>query len=407
MTRLALASSLLLLLAAGCANTAELTVDVRTDYAAGVEFDQVIVQVDDTPEVMLQVAPHDDYSDAAHVADYRAVATGPHHVRATLRLGTTLVASSDIWVRVTEPVVVPVTITRTCGPMTCADPTTTCYGGRCLPSMCDPTDATCAARECDDARPCTAVGDCIDVVCARGACLRLPRDERCPIDEYCAPDLGTCAYLPGSGPPGAPVASFDTAMTTAHTLVVRWTDVGRADYVVELATDAAFSSASTTTHMVSGLADTFSGLESGRRYFARVHAMALDAPLSNVVNAITTIASPTGVAISVTWDGSLSRPAAAPDWITSPGGGSTYHYIEAHAAATCASGAVQFRFSALYVPSGGGPYDSPWQGPYSYIVDTFVGYGARFTVWARCVGPDAASAEAGGAQDCADNGGGC
>jgi len=399
-----------LVLSTACASGAELAVDVRTDYVAGVEFDAVRVTVDGAHEVPLVVVPHDDFADAAHVADYRDFPTGLHHVVVHLSLGRDPVATSDVWVRLNENVLVPVTITRTCSPLSCPVPShpsaTTCYGGQCFDPMCDPTDAACMADECSPGHACAQVGRCVDVVCDRGACLRLPRDERCASNAlYCVPETGACAYLPGHGPPGAPVATA-VASATAPEITVSWTDVGASQYVLQLSTDMTFPTAATTTTTTAQLQVVLGSLESGRRYYARVSATDMGAPWSNVVSAVTMIAGPTNVSLVVIGDGS-SRLSTDPLWITPTDFPGMWVYVQGHGSATCASGTPEFSFIARYLRSPATEYPSGWQGPDSFIEGPRMGYSVRYRMTARCAGADAASAPSAEFVGCSDNGGGC
>ena len=402
---------------AGCASTHELAVDVFTDYAAGAEFEEVAVWVDDAAEmpIVLAVHPHDDLADPTHIADYQNFPSGYHHVIAELRHNHQPLAQGNAWVRLDGSVLVPISISRRCTVRTCADNAsgaTECVGGLCVVPMCDPTHASCMGAQCGNGTTCPAPlsSECVDIICDRGTCLRLPRDERCPsVDQFCnphdAPGSATCDYYPGHEPLGAPTAHAMSTSATTQEITVTWTDTGALSYVVELSADGTFG-AGTMMFTTSTRSQVFTGLLGGHQYSARVRSTSAGAAESNVATAITFLPGPTGLGISVSYPGGV-RNSGDPDWITPPGGAGNYYYEVAHASAGCAFGSAQYAFRGGYT-SPPDIFGSGWQGPDSYIVNVLSPWGAQFWVRARCVTSDATSAETGEVRDCyTHSGAGC
>ena len=395
---------MLALALASCAPSAhELAVDVYTDFAAGVEFDEIHVTVDDANDVHLAaIVPHDDFGDPAHIADYHGLSSGYHRVVAELMLAHHPVAHArgNAWVLLDGTVLVPIGITRSCLLTMCPtseNPAATeCFGGACVEPTCDPTVSSCMGDECQDAPcPMPEPGQCIEIPCVRGACLRIPRDEHCLPTQYCDPGSGTCAYLPGQGPTEQPVVTA-TADASAASITVTWNDIGSTNYRIEFSSSPTFAT-NVATRMARTFSETFTDiggvpLEGGKTYYARVQGTDANATVSNVAHATTAIAAPTHVSFSVT-DGGV-RQVSDGGWITSPGPPRQYHCYHAHASATCASGHPEYYFTARYLPSGGGPWSTGWQtSPDSWIVDTISGYRAVYTMSARCIN-DVASANA-------------
>ena len=401
---------LVLLGTTGCASP-ELVIALRTELAPGNDFDRIVVTVDGAHRVELSATLDDDFSDPSYLTDYDDVAAGvSHRVVVELFQGSNAVGQSGVIVRFDRPLVVPVTVTFDCLPDQCpgsGDPPSAveCFAGACFEETCDPAEASCMAGECTSTEACVQVGGCVDVLCLRGACLQLPRNERCDREsQWCRPSDGRCVYREGFGPPGAPVVTARED-ATAPQIVLSWTGVGSGRYEVELSPDMTFVS-DTLSMTTDALMVSFPGLEPGRRYHARARSTDVDAPWSEVVSATTFIAGPTGLRIAVTYPG-VTRPWPGPDWITPPEGmPGNWYYVQAEASAVCASGNVRFEFVGRYTRPAT-PYTSPWQGPFSYIENTDPPYGVVYSVRARCEGRDRNSEPTGPMSGCFTRGDPC
>jgi hypothetical protein len=146
-----------------------LLVDVRTDYAPGIEFSAVQSEVTGAGAPTVQAAFRgDDYLSGARVADI-AVDAGSRELRVSL-LGADrrdVLAERVVRVEVDGRTAVTVTVGR--GPEV----------------------------ECATAAECTVAVPCAEPVCVEGVCFAASRDDddACGIEEWCNPDVG-CEPLP-------------------------------------------------------------------------------------------------------------------------------------------------------------------------------------------------------------------
>tara|TARA_B100001750_G_scaffold220434_1_gene208156 strand:- start:2226 stop:4043 length:1818 start_codon:yes stop_codon:yes gene_type:complete len=201
----------------GGAGDAELSVDLRTDYAPGIEFDIVRTRLD-TGENEELGAVNTESSIAAflggqRVAEFADVDAGTRRVTVSLvraRDGETI-ASRDVVVAVEGSVAVTVILARGCEGIECpgaGDPAATeCSAGVCVPPECTPTnpdacptEATCTADE-DCTGP--ALAPCAQRACQDAVCLVQRDDAVCGADQYCEPS-GGCVAVPSEGDGGVP-----------------------------------------------------------------------------------------------------------------------------------------------------------------------------------------------------------
>jgi len=187
-------ASIIALASCGGEGEANVRVDLRTDYVAGVELDRAVA-IWDTDEYPRAFAPAErdrlDHRLAELTAPYGSY---PLEVRLERPDGSTL-ATRAVNVSVQSASVgVTVVISRACGGATC-EVDESCLGGRCVPPGCVRGDeAICPPPLCAAAADCTELtAPCVMPTCEFGVCAY--RGE-CGSDEYCDPALGCVALTP-------------------------------------------------------------------------------------------------------------------------------------------------------------------------------------------------------------------
>jgi hypothetical protein len=183
----------------GCsAETVELQVDLRTDYAPGVEFDRVQTSVDDG-EPFEAVALDErgaasEYLRGIRVAEIDGLSPGRHELRVALARSEdgTVVAARELVVRLDASTTVTVTLARSCEAVECPGPgddpsATVCVAGRCQPPECD--GGPCGELDCTVDTDCDGSGlaECASPRCEDGVCLTFRDDSACGPGEFCAP----------------------------------------------------------------------------------------------------------------------------------------------------------------------------------------------------------------------------
>lgn len=204
----------------GCSTeTVELQVDLRTDYAPGVEFDRVRTSVDEGEpfEAMAfdSSGAASEYLRGIRVAEIGGLSPGRHDLRVALVRSEdeTVVAARDLVVRLDESTTVTVTLARSCAAVECPGPgddpmATVCVAGRCQPPECD--GGPCGELECTVDTDCdgTGLAECASPRCEDGVCLTFRDDSACGPGEFCSPVDG-CRLADG---PDGGVADAGIAM---------------------------------------------------------------------------------------------------------------------------------------------------------------------------------------------------
>lgn len=221
-------------------------VQLQTDLAPGLEFDQVFVQA--TGVRSRVVGLDDDYGRPTPLAEFGGVPTGTRFaVEVQLRLRGAPVLARAVERRITGDTVIAVVVTRDCRNVTCPTPgapgATECRGGVCVTPDC--ADDVCAPPECSIDTQCSSRVACVRPRCVEGICLQTPDSTRCGMGEVCAPEVGCVAAVEpdagivdaGAPPPDAqvppdafapPDAWMPTPSFTLHHLPRRgmeWTEV--------------------------------------------------------------------------------------------------------------------------------------------------------------------------------------
>ncbi len=190
-------------LSAGCANSAGLTVDVRTDYLATEEFGAVRTEISPTPfasdapfgtPAEVAVAPAFDFLSGARVAEFRELPPGAYWVRVSLLSDTgSVIAQRTTTLQFTSTFSMTSVISRSCEGALCppngSPRLTACNGGVCVDPGCTPeTPELCGAGECARDADCTSgpPGDCVRAVCEGNACLYGGDDALCGRAEHCS-----------------------------------------------------------------------------------------------------------------------------------------------------------------------------------------------------------------------------
>lgn len=218
--------------ATGCTNGVNVYVQLQTDYVAGVEFDEVLVQASDRRSVAVNASEH--FARPVQVAEYGAVALGRFDVEVSLRLRGRVVTTARRRRDLQRDAVVAVILTRDCRAASCPAPSnaaaTECIGNQCVPPECDDL-TSCGTAACAGDGDCTASTACVRTRCVRGVCLALSEPAACPTGERCVPDLGCVlvegtpdAGIPDAGPPDAdlPDAPPDDAWRAPPSFTLRY-----------------------------------------------------------------------------------------------------------------------------------------------------------------------------------------
>lgn len=214
-------------LLASCAGNPgrELSVDLRTDYVAAVEFDNVVVTVDGGREQTLRPTFGTDYVIGRRVAEYAGLGSGSHAVRVVLMRRGSEVAARDITFDLSADLAITVVVTRDCRGVECPGAgnatDTACLGGTCVDPRCTPeTPEFCPAPVCEADDDCPLPEQpCAVRLCLEGTCF-VADEGTCPTGQYCdsvrgcviadidppdggvdGGDAGTDTGTPDTGPP--------------------------------------------------------------------------------------------------------------------------------------------------------------------------------------------------------------
>lgn len=175
------------LLVVGCASDGvRLSVDLRTDYAPGVEFDRVEVDIGGESETAL-VGERQDFLHGERVADLR-LAKGLQE--GTVRLYTplgVLLAERGVSIMIDARFGTTITVDRSCEDVACPMGdlrAVSCLGGRCVDPLCvTGEEDTCPDPQCASDVDCPSPG-CGVGRCAGGTCLL--EGGACDDGFYCA-----------------------------------------------------------------------------------------------------------------------------------------------------------------------------------------------------------------------------
>lgn len=168
-----------------------LIVDLKTDLAAGTEFDGLRLYLDGAPGELEPVDDTLDWDRGRRVGTFEGLTRGIHHVRVELTSAGSTALERTIAVEVRGPTATTIVMTRSCVGVTCADGlATSCLGGRCVQPECvEGTEDACVdlPSQCSAAADCGDAGApaCVLARCEAGTCFAVPDDDECAADERC------------------------------------------------------------------------------------------------------------------------------------------------------------------------------------------------------------------------------
>lgn len=180
----------------------DLSIDLRTDYVAGGDFQTIVVSMPDEEPVRVPASSFDDYLRGVRVAEFGGLKASDFRVTVDLLSNVgTVVASRSVLVQLRADLAITVVITQSCRGVVCpsgADESATeCVGGLCVdpgctpetPERCPPTPACLTATECPAPAQSCLAAQCIDGFCLYGD------DGSCGMGRYCNAERG-CEQRP-------------------------------------------------------------------------------------------------------------------------------------------------------------------------------------------------------------------
>jgi len=188
----------------GTPTPVELSVDVITDFAPGVEFTAVeseLVEFGDTRTSPALNTPAQvmSFLGGRRVADFDEVQVGTRELQVRLlRADGSVLATRNRVITVRNDIIVPVVFTRVCADVVCPgagdDPNATeCVDGVCVPPECGPEHPEeCPVLGCATAGDCDGppLPSCASRTCVARSCLVERDDSACGPGFYCDPEDG-------------------------------------------------------------------------------------------------------------------------------------------------------------------------------------------------------------------------
>ncbi len=163
-------------------------VDILTDYAPGLEFDEVVVALEEQ-RISVVAQPGQAWVPAISVGSL-SLAPGAHTLAASLRNHGADVVARPVDVEVTGATAVEVALTRSCADVACSAPAA-CHAGTCVDAKCSNlAPSACGEAECSARTDCPPSSGCLVAQCRSSVCLAIVDDLRCADDEHCDPTSG-------------------------------------------------------------------------------------------------------------------------------------------------------------------------------------------------------------------------
>jgi hypothetical protein len=211
--------------ASGCdSESPSLSIDLRTDLVAQVEFDTVrVVLGGDRQDT--NVDADTPWLDAVRVARFEDLSIGTQSLELQLlRDGEVLIRRPTSAQLLPGINVVTIVVTRSCLNVRCpgADPAqTACLGGQCVnPGCSQENPELCAEPECDVANACASMADCAEARCISGVCAYASQIGACDDGSSCIPEEGCRVNEPAVADASMPDASMpDASMPDAGPLL--------------------------------------------------------------------------------------------------------------------------------------------------------------------------------------------
>lgn len=215
---LAVVATLFFVHCGGSGGGLELSVDVRTDFAPGIEFDLVRTELEsggsveagaiNSPEAI------ESFLRGRRVAEFDGLTSGNQQLEVSLiraRDGT-VVASRSVVLALSTSTAVTVILARSCGDIACpgagdAPEATECEAGICVTPECSEAnpEACPETTTCDTDADCDGptLAACATRVCSDSVCFVERDDSACEDDFFCDPVMG-CIPIPVDGDGGMP-----------------------------------------------------------------------------------------------------------------------------------------------------------------------------------------------------------
>ncbi|MFK8002087.1 MAG: hypothetical protein AB8H86_21010 [Polyangiales bacterium] len=155
-----------------------LSVDLRTDFIPGTEFDGVTVRIGEGVSAPFVVLQDQDFVRGVRVGNIETGAGTQTVTLELIRAGEVLVERVAT-AAVAGDTVVQLVVSRDCRDVQCGA-SLSCRGGACVDLRCTATTPEyCPDAECATAAECATPVDCATSACASGVCLVRPDDARC------------------------------------------------------------------------------------------------------------------------------------------------------------------------------------------------------------------------------------
>lgn len=194
---------------AGCEDDSELelSIDLRTDWVAGIEFVGVRATIDDerTEEALTGNVSYVDGRRLFDLTDLQPASR--RSIRIDLLDGVgDVFASREVLISHDDDLAVTVVMSRDCSAVVCGSDES-CLGGRCVdPGCTDGSEEVCEDPDCNADSDCPAMAACSARACREGICLY--DAVECEAGLYCAPETG-CVPVPTTGDMGPRDAGTD------------------------------------------------------------------------------------------------------------------------------------------------------------------------------------------------------
>jgi hypothetical protein len=213
-----------------------LIINLQTDFRAGLEFDDVLVEVDDAMPRHHAVTRRDRFTRPEFITSYSTIPTGRRTVRVALMRGGVERVVRTFSSMFQGSYLVTAVVSRSCLDVPC-DEGLTCAGERCVPVTCvTGMEPSCPTAQCVRSSDCTSTTMCAHPLCALTVCLDDLDDSLCAADEVCvsregcvttvaASDAGTPDAAPSApSAPATPSLSVTVPGTTRTASAGAWVD---------------------------------------------------------------------------------------------------------------------------------------------------------------------------------------
>ncbi len=184
-----------------CDSGLELSVDVKTDFVAGIEFNSVRLNLDGEQVTRVyfergEFSFGSDFAAGQRISDLEGLEPGRYRVQAELlRADNSLLIEREVAVELTQSLAIAIVISRDCSEAMCPGDGSpgdiSCLGGRCVDPECvTGFEEVCPDPECQGPSDCPSIAECAIPICSAGVCFSVGDDVACGIGQYCNPERG-------------------------------------------------------------------------------------------------------------------------------------------------------------------------------------------------------------------------